>query len=107
MKVNLTKLIKLTYRHEADDGEGGRDVSWPSLGDVWASVRPLRGQMLIAAQAEGTRADYTVVIRYRDNILSKMIRVEFDGRMFDVVHIAEPEGTRCQWLQMLLREARQ
>ena len=106
MKVNLNKIIELSYRHSADDGEGGTDTSWPTLGEVWASVKPLRGQMLIAAQAEGTRADYTIIIRYRENVLAQDIRVQFDGRTFESVHIAEPDGTRNQWLQMLVREVR-
>jgi SPP1 family predicted phage head-tail adaptor len=104
--VQLNKQVVLKARQGTENAIGEVEYSWAELGTVWAEVRPLTGTVLIAAQAETSRADFNVTIRFRSDVFALTTRVAFDGREFEVVHTSEPFNTRNQWVRMLVREAR-
>lgn len=102
----LNRQVELQVRTSAPDDLGQQEVDWQPVGTVWAEIKPLRGDALIAAQAEESRADYTVTIRHRPDAAALQTRVKFGGVTYEAVHVAEPEGTRGIWLQMLVKEVR-
>lgn len=60
-----------------DDG-GGYTEDWQDEVTVWASVQPLNGIERYAAMQLGYEADFKVIIRYNDNLVSpnKKLRIK-------------------------------
>ena len=102
MARSLNERITILRRNDTRDADGGERIEWIDHATVFASADPLRGQALIAAQAETTRADYNFTIRYRDDIKPRQFKVAWNNREFEVTHIAEI-GRRHK-LRMLTRE---
>lgn len=102
----LNRRVVLQIRTSTTDALGQQETDWQTLCEVWAEVKSPRGAALIAAQSETSRADYTVTIRSRKEVAALQTRVVIDGVTYEAVHVAEPEGTRGIWQQMLVREVR-
>lgn len=61
----LRHRVTLQRKQPAGDGQGGQDVGWTDLAEVWAAVRPLSGRdRLQAAQVQST-VTHRVTIRWR------------------------------------------
>jgi SPP1 family predicted phage head-tail adaptor len=66
---------------------GEMDDTWTDVATVNASVEPLRGRELIAAQTTNSEVTGTIRMRYRSGITSKM-RCVLDGtRYFDILGV--------------------
>lgn len=68
----LRDRVTLQVKSTAPDGQGGRAVTWGALATVWAAVVPLSARERLAAAAIGAQQLYTVVIRYRDDVVPSM-----------------------------------
>jgi SPP1 family predicted phage head-tail adaptor len=66
---------------------GEPDETWTDVATVNASVEPLRGRELIAAQTTNSEVTGTIRMRYRSGITPKM-RCVLDGtRYFDILAV--------------------
>ena len=76
----------------ASDGAGGTVVAgpWTDLAHVWASVSPLTGRELLAAQAVQAETSHHVTIRYRQGVTAKC-RILLGDRVFRIT--APPRDT--------------
>lgn len=64
--------------------EGEPNSVWIDLfPSVWASVEPLNGRELFAAQEHAADVDVRIRMRYRDGIEPTM-RVVYEGRVYDI-----------------------
>lgn len=104
--VRPNKKVILKVLTTSKNVIGEEEAVWEQVANVWAEVKPLKGGALIAAQAQDVKADYTVTIRWRNDVNVLESRVAFDDEEYEAVHIAEPEGTRRQWLTMLVGRVR-
>lgn len=69
---------------------GEPDVSWTDVATVWASVEPLRGRELFAAQEHHSRVEVRIRMRYRSGITAAM-RVFWDSRYYNIVVVLDAE----------------
>ena len=69
------------------------------LNDIWASVEPLSGRELFAAQEFHNEVTTRIRIRYRDGVTAKM-RVVFESVNYNILVIIDPE-LRHRELQLL------
>lgn len=65
-------------------GSGMPDESWQDYLTVYASVEPLNGRELFAAQEHHAEVTTRIRIRYRDGITAKMRIVDGDGTIYDI-----------------------
>lgn len=56
------KLILQSPTH-TPDGAGGWSIGWATLGELWAEVRPGRGQALTVATLDVARVALTITVR--------------------------------------------
>ena len=108
-QVKLNQLVDiLTRQNTISENDGSSRTEWvKSSPQVWAEVKPLRGQVLIAGQREESRADFMVTVFFRADLMPAETRVEWDDRQFTVVHFGESErGEPRQFTQLLVREER-
>lgn len=69
---------------------GEPDETWTALVTVWASVRPLSGRELLAAQQVESVVDHEIEIRYRAGVTAKM-RVVFEDVIYNIEAVLDPE----------------
>lgn len=93
-----------------DENTGAVDVVWQDVATVWASIEPLSVREFIAAQAEASKINTRIVIRYRADVSAKMriyhaaknVYYDIHGKMSDkesgLEYLTLPcsEGTRYQ-----------
>lgn len=84
MKIGaLRHRITIEQATDARNAIGEMVPSWATFATVWASIEPLRGRELEAAQQRFAEASHEVVIRYLVGLVPKM-RVKFGTRLFDI-----------------------
>ena len=98
-RVTIQQLVTGSPTQNAG---GEQEDVWTTVHTVWASVRPLRGRELFAAQQINSEISSTVQIRYRAGITSKM-RLSYDGRLFDILAVVNPDE-RNEQLVLSVRE---
>jgi len=103
--VNIGKLrhrVTIQNKVTLPDGYGGVTSTWQDVATVWASVEPLNGRELYAAQQVKAELTHRIRIRYMSGIKPEM-RIVFDNRSFDIEAIIDPEE-RHESLELLCSE---
>lgn len=96
-KVNIQQLVAGS---PDQTNTGAPDDAWTAfLTSIWASVEPLRGRELFAAQEFHSEVEVRIRVRYRDGITAKM-RVVFDSNNYNILYILDPEN-RHRELELL------
>lgn len=94
----LDQRITIKRKALARDGAGGATQSWTTLVTLWALVRPMSGGERNAAMRNEARADYLVVIRWRDDLRAGD-RIEWRGRYMNI-RFLKNRGPREQFLEI-------
>lgn len=81
---------------------GEKDASWTTYLTVWASVEPLSGRELFAAQQVTSDVNVRIRMRYRDGVTAKM-RVSFNSKIYDIVAVINREERNVE-LELLCTE---
>lgn len=83
------------------DGMGGFTEAVVDLETRWAAVEPLLGRQLLEAQQTGLKRPYRFRFRYRaDYDLTTWVRIEFEGRRFDITSIQDVESRHREMIVM-------
>lgn len=99
-KVTIERLVAGSPQQF---GTGEPDDAWTAyLSDIWATVEPLSGRELFAAQEHLAEVSTRVRLRYRDGITAQM-RVVFEGRYYNVGAVIDRE-LRHRELELLCTE---
>lgn len=96
----LDQRIELQKEIRTADGQGGFTKEWQTQDEVWALVRPLRGNERLHSDRTQAEGGYLVVIRYRTDV-DESWRVKWLGRN-KVMNItfARDAGTRSAYLPL-------
>ena len=81
------------------DGGGGSDITWETVAEVWAAVRPTSGSESLALDRVAGRTGYEIYMRYRNDV-SPAMRLREGSRIYDISAVFDPDGRR-QWLRCL------
>lgn len=103
--MNISKLrhrVTIQNKVTLPDGYGGVTSTWQDVATVWASVEPLNGRELYAAQQVKAELTHRIRIRYMSGIKPEM-RIAFDNRTFEIEAIIDPEE-RHESLELLCSE---
>lgn len=71
-------------------GSGMPDESWGDVATVYASVEPLNGRELFAAQEHHAEVTTRIRLRYRSGITAKM-RVSHGGTVYNILSVIDAE----------------
>lgn len=72
----------------APDGAGGATVTWDTVADVWAHVRPISGDERLAQDQLSGRLTHEVWIRHRSGVVPAM-RFTQGARIYEIVAVLE------------------
>lgn len=95
-------LQQRTAASPTNHPSGEKDAAWTTYLTVWASVEPLAGRELFAAQQVNSEVSVRIRMRYRDGITHKL-RASFDGRIYDIVAVIDREERHVE-LELLCTE---
>jgi len=74
----------------AADGGGGASVTWETVTELWAHVRPITGDERLRHDHLSGRVTHQVWIRYRAGV-SPAMRLRQGSRIYEIVAILEAE----------------
>ncbi len=73
MTANLRHRVTIQKPVETQDTDSGAViVSWQDVATVWSEIAPLSAREFIAAQAEDSKINTRITIRYRNDVTAKM-----------------------------------
>lgn len=99
----LRSIIRILKAPADERGAPTQDVSrWVEVRTVRASVRPIRGRELWEAEQAQSIIDHRIIIRY-DSAVRPSMRVQFEGRTFEILYVIDPEEQH-RWMQLMCRE---
>jgi len=98
----LRHRITIQQRSSEQDGYGGQIDTWDDVATVWASVEPLTGRALFAAQELNSEVTIKITMRYRAGITYAM-RVAYGTRTFDILAPIDPEERHIE-LHLMCKE---
>jgi SPP1 family predicted phage head-tail adaptor len=98
----LRTRLTLEMPVRAGDGGGGADVSWQTVADVWAAVRPVSGGESLTLDRVAGRLSHEIYVRHRDDVTLAM-RFRDGTRVYDIRAAFDPDGKR-QWLRCLAEQ---
>lgn len=92
----LNRRITIQQRGTAQDEFGAQVNTWTEIGSLWASIEPLNGRELIAAQAVQSEISHRITIRYQPQFSNPKhvatMRIMYKDRIFNIyaaMNIAE------------------
>jgi SPP1 family predicted phage head-tail adaptor len=97
----LRERLTLQSPSRADDGGGGAVVTWNTVTELWAAVRPISGDERLRHDAVTARVTHEVWIRHRADVVPTM-RFTAGPRILDIVAVLAPD--RRHRLQCLCEE---
>jgi len=69
---------------------GEPDATWTTFATAWASIKPLRGRELIAAQAVASEVTGSIKLRYIAGLTAAM-RVSYGGQIFNILAVVNTD----------------
>lgn len=84
------KVIIQGLQSTTDSEFGGLVSEWSEIATVWASVEPLHGRELVAAQSVAAETTTKITMRYRSDITTAN-RITFDGKFYNLLSIIDPQ----------------
>lgn len=98
----LNRRITLQNRFASVDSYGQQSTIWSDQLSCWASITPLSGRELVAAQAMNAEVTHEIRIRYRPGITAAM-RATYQGRIFNIQAVTDVDTAHVE-LQLLCSE---
>ena len=98
----LNKRITLQSPKTGRDAFGQPLTGWDDVATVWASVEPISGRELLAAQQMQGEVTHRVRLRYRAGITTAQ-RILFGARVFDIQSVINPREQGAS-LELLAKE---
>lgn len=79
----MRHIISIEQKAKATDIYGGEIDSWTTFAAVWASIEPLMGREVIAAQAAQSEISVRFRTRYLAGVNSTM-RIVYKGQNYEI-----------------------
>lgn len=96
----LRHQVTIQQRQTTQDEYGAQSTAWADVKTVWAAVEPLNGRELLSAQTVHSETDTRITVRYTS--ISTANRIVFEGVVYDILNVIDPEQRHKQ-LQMLCK----
>ncbi|SEJ31649.1 phage head-tail adaptor, putative, SPP1 family [Azotobacter beijerinckii] len=99
---SLRHRLTFQRRQTGTDDFGQPLAGWEDIATVWASIEPISGRELLAAQQTQGEITHRIRCRYRDG-LSTASRALFKERVFDLQSVINPRELNAS-LEILANE---
>ena len=98
----LRHRITIQQNTPTQNSFGEMEPSWSAFATIWAAVEPLSGDERWTSDQFQSEVSHRIRIRRRVGI-TPLMRVSWQGRLFDIQAVLEPESNRRE-LHLLCSE---
>lgn len=95
--------IQFLQSTTVEDELGQKETSWDQYKSVWAMIKTVRGSEYVAAAADQAELTYRFVVPFTPGI-SKDMRIDYNGRIFDIIEPPINDDELNETLTILARE---
>lgn len=89
---------RITFRSRGNGQNAfGEELDWSDYKTVWASVEPLLGREMFAAQAVNSSAEVKFRCHYQNDVNDQM-RVSFNEKEYDILSVVNVQGLNRETL---------
>jgi SPP1 family predicted phage head-tail adaptor len=99
--ASLSERLTLEQPVRTADGGGGAAMTWETVAELWAHVRPISGDERLRHDQLAGRLTHELHIRHRPGVVPAM-RFRQGTRVYEIVAVLEPR--RRTWLKCLCEE---
>lgn len=100
----LKKRVALQTETLVPDGGGGYVLSWTTLATVWASIKPITGREVFAADHQEGHVTHHIAMRWRSDIaVTTAMRISYGERLFNIRAVLNKDEAN-RWLVLLVEE---
>ncbi|MCV0371077.1 phage head closure protein [Filomicrobium sp.] len=98
----LDRRITIERAVMTTNGFNERVPTWLPLATVWAHRRDASAGEAYRAQEVGAQLTTRFTIRYSSTVsdVNPKDRISYDGRVYNITAVREPEGTRREWIEI-------
>lgn len=104
MATGLAHRLTIERRVVTKSPQGEDVITWASIGQCWAEIKPVSGRQFFSAQGQHADVTHTIRTRYRDDI-DRTMRLTSASAVYDLEAVIDVD-LRHQWLEIQCREAR-
>ncbi|MEL6966005.1 MAG: phage head closure protein [Pseudomonadota bacterium] len=92
--ASLAHRLALQQPVETTDAQGGLDVTWVTVANIWCALRPVRLTEETRAHQQIEDIFHDITCRFRTDIESGW-RFALDGRTFTILSVHDPDERRA------------
>lgn len=85
----LNRLLSVQSRSATIDAVGGQSTTWSTVKQIWASIDPMSGRELLAAQARTPEVTHLITVRYDSTFANPTVaatyRLQYGTRNFNIL----------------------
>lgn len=86
----FNRIVSIQRKTTTTDSYGGQVATWTTYATVWASVMPLKGRELIAAQAAQSEVTTRIGMYYRADV-RPADRILHGSNIYNIMSVIDPE----------------
>lgn len=86
----FNRIVSIQRKTTTNDSYGGQVEAWTTYATVWASVMPLKGRELIAAQAAQSEVTTRIGMYYRADV-QPVDRILHGSNIYNIMSVIDPE----------------
>ncbi|USK46345.1 phage head closure protein [Cytobacillus oceanisediminis] len=86
-----------------EDELGQKEIVWAHYTNAWAMIKTVKGSEYVAAASDQAELTYRFIIHYIPGI-SKNMRIDFNGRIFDIIEPPINDDELDETVTILARE---
>jgi SPP1 family predicted phage head-tail adaptor len=86
--ASLRDRLALEQPVRTPDGGGGASVTWETVAELWAHVRPISGEERLTHDQIAGRLTHAVWLRYRSGVVPAM-RLRRGARIYEIVAVLD------------------
>lgn len=98
----LRRRLTLETPVRTGDDAAAAELTWSSLGELWASISPRSGREIVTADAVAARITHDIEIRWRGDVSAAM-RLR-DGSTIYAIHAVHDRDDKARRLICLVEE---
>lgn len=95
--------ISFLQSTSTEDELGQKEVVWAQYKSAWAMIKTVKGSEYVAAASDQAEVTYRFIIHYIPGI-SRNMRIDFNGRIFDIIEPPINDDEMDETLTILARE---
>lgn len=93
---SLNRRIVIQSQSTSQDSYGQPLTTWTDTLSTWASIHAATGKEIYASSGFVSQLSHVITIRYPSISINNAMRVSYEGRVFDIEAVSDPDEGKVQ-----------